>query len=335
MKRTLTTRLVLLVVSCLLVATTPTWAADEPARVAVETVDTLVLRDSTRGKDIPLYVTFPKREGKLPVIVFSHGAGGSGSMYAPLLQHWASQGHMVIAPKHADLGDNWREVVNKALTDVDGMVGRVDDTRFVIGALAEVEKRTPQLKGRMDTSRIGMAGHSQGAYTAMLLAGATVSLPKRQARESFLDKRPRAFLLLSPPGISPRGDLRGLTEESWRGIDRPMMTVTGTRDFNSTGEGADWRLATFHRAKPGDKFGVNITGASHLSFTGQPAQGKGLGVSRSPEEIATEQRVFDLTQQVTLEYWNAFLKSEVTSLKQLRSTPAKFGKSGDLKIESQ
>lgn len=43
----------------------------------VRTIKELVLRDEKRRKDLPLRISHPDANGPFPVIVWSHGAGGS------------------------------------------------------------------------------------------------------------------------------------------------------------------------------------------------------------------------------------------------------------------
>src|SRR5205823_1559023 len=77
--------------------------ADVPAGpLAVETVENLTLPDAKRHKDLPVAVCFPKEAGRYPVIVFSHGAGGSGPRVLALPKFWASHGYVVLVPTHAD-----------------------------------------------------------------------------------------------------------------------------------------------------------------------------------------------------------------------------------------
>jgi predicted dienelactone hydrolase len=68
----------------------------------VETVVEVVLHDAQRKKDLPVFVSYPKGDGKFPVIVLSHGAMGSGDMGFPIVQHWTSHGYVVLCPTHAD-----------------------------------------------------------------------------------------------------------------------------------------------------------------------------------------------------------------------------------------
>src|SRR5689334_23028070 len=62
----------------------------------------LTLHDSTRNKELPLIAYFPKTGGLFPVIVFSHGATGTGKAYENLLEFWAGRGYVVLAPTHED-----------------------------------------------------------------------------------------------------------------------------------------------------------------------------------------------------------------------------------------
>jgi len=65
-----------------------------PARAtAVDTADGLVLRDSSRGRDIALKVYFPREPGKFPVVIFSHRLGGSKDGYEYLGRYWAEHGY--------------------------------------------------------------------------------------------------------------------------------------------------------------------------------------------------------------------------------------------------
>src|SRR5260370_8425135 len=66
---------------------------------AVETIDQ-TLHDPKRDKDLRVRVLFPKANGPFPVIVFSHGAGGSGQDYFPLTPFSAPQGYLVVQPPH-------------------------------------------------------------------------------------------------------------------------------------------------------------------------------------------------------------------------------------------
>src|SRR5437868_6185452 len=70
--------------------------------LAVKTADTVTLHDSARSRDIPIKVYYPSEgAGPFPLIVFSHGYGGTKNGYAYLGQGWAEAGYVVICPTHS------------------------------------------------------------------------------------------------------------------------------------------------------------------------------------------------------------------------------------------
>src|SRR5262249_35747608 len=133
------------------------------------------------------------------------------------------------------------------------------------------QKIVPQLKGKMDLKRIGMGGHSYGAFTTQMIGGATVDIPNGRRAQSFRDDRPLALMLLSPQGKNQNG----LTEASWKTMTRPMISMTGTYDNGAMNQVAEWRKDPFTYSPPGDKYHVFIDDAFHMSFTGALADSDG------------------------------------------------------------
>lgn len=286
---------------------------DGPRRV--EVADDLTLHDDARRKDLPYKVSFPDTNGPYPVIVFSHGFGGSKDAFSSVSRHWASHGYVVIQPTHAD-GLEHREVDRAAgggpavrpgmggllrgLNDPARIADRVADIVLVLDSLAEIAQATPALAGGIDAERIGVGGHSFGAYTAMLIGGVTVDLGGAQGR-SFRDERVRCILPISAQGTGQQG----LTERSWAGLALPMMTITGTRDRGVGGQGVDWKKEPYAFSPPGDKYLVVIDGAHHLSFGG------GLGARGSD--------ITDVVKLSSTHFWDAYLKDSGPARKYLQS----------------
>lgn len=289
--------------------------ASQDGPLAVEVADGLTLRDAARQKELPCKAYFPDADGRHPVIVFSHGFGGNKDAFSTVGHHWASHGYVVIHPTHADgLGrrDGNRDAGAPApgrlraggllagLNDPNRIADRVADIVLVLDSLGEIAKSTPALAGRIDAERIGVGGHSFGAYTAMLIGGVTVDLGGEQGR-SFRDRRVRCILPISAQGTGQQG----LTERSWAGLTIPMMTITGTRDRGVGGQGVDWKKEPFAFSPPGDKYLVVIDGAHHLSFGG------GLG-SRDSD-------ITDVVKLCSTHFWDAYLKDSEPARKHLQS----------------
>ena len=250
------------------------------------------LTDAARKREIAVAVTYPGGEGPFPVIVFSHGDGGSAKDLRPLLRFWATRGYAVLAPSHAD------PPPGKGASDPKAWENRARDLAFVIDSLPQV-------------SSLPASGHSYGAYSAGLLAGATVDVPKGEKGRSFADSRPKAFLLLSPPGEGTRG----WTKASWANVARPVMVVTGSRDQGAKGQDPSWRFDACRLSPPGDKFCLLLKGASHLSFIGKYAEpgaslsGRGKGAPSAEGEVA----IFKDVKAASVAFWDAYLKGDAAA----------------------
>lgn len=287
----------------------------------------IVLHDSSRKREIPVHVDYPEGDGKFAVIVFSHGEGGSPRTNEALLRFWASHSFVVLAPSHADAvsgaardpaSESAREPAGDATHDVRSWEGRVRDLSFVVAATAAVEAALPALQGKLDENRVGVAGQSYGAFGAMLLAGASINVSRKERDKSFSDPIPRAFVLISPPG---RGQ-QGLTEKSWAAVERPVMVVTGTRDPGVKNQDPSWRLDAYQLSPPQGKFAVFIEGASHLSLTGlvaepgtAPPKSPGKPTNSPEEEVA----IFKCVRIATLAFWDAYLKEDAAAAAFLKS----------------
>lgn len=242
-----------------------------PGPHTVTEVADIVLHDAKRNKDIHLRVFYPSEAGKYPVIVFSHGAGGSQNCCDALTRHWASYGYVTLQPTHEDSVLQRR---NSGEEDIQGLQAVRDalkrpalwesrplDISFVLDSLPELQKKIPVLAESLDIARIGVGGHSMGAFTADAIAGALVDLPGRPA-VNFSDPRVKSVLLLSPQGP---GEF-GLTDDSWDHVALPLMSMTGSLDNGAMRQGPEWKKIPFERSEPGGKFHVFIDGANHLSF---------------------------------------------------------------------
>src|ERR1700737_2182618 len=230
----------------------------ETGPLAVTEVAGLVLHDDKRNKDVRVRIFYPVMTGKYPVIVFSHGAGGSDTCCESLTRHWATYGYITIQPIHDDSvvqrrssGDEntrFPQAVREALKNPALWESRPLDISFLLESLAALQKRVAGLNGKIDTSRVGVAGHSMGAYTAEAIAGALVDLPDR-AGQNFTDPHAKAILCLSPQGPGQFG----LNAHSFANISLPFMGVTGSLDNLGPVANAAWHKIPFERSQPGDK----------------------------------------------------------------------------------
>lgn len=222
----------------------------------------ITLDDRVRDKDLEVRVTFPAERGTYPIIVFSHGMGGSKDAMDPLVKYWASHGYVVIQPTHSD---SLQYATLKEKTDfMRGKLPRATDWKnrpadvsFVLDSVPELERRVVGLQGKPDMTRIGVAGHSYGAHTSMLIGGTTAR--SLRGPQSYRDKRVKAIMPISPQG---RGGL--FNDESWKGVTIPMMVVSGTEDRTMySNDPPESRIDPYLLAPAGDKYLIWIEGANH------------------------------------------------------------------------
>ncbi|MHC4606256.1 MAG: alpha/beta hydrolase [Planctomycetota bacterium] len=298
------------VVLCLVPAARDDWAykaEDGPHKV--KAVEKILLHDKARDKDLQVRVTYPDGDGPFPVIVWSHGATGTKDHYRPLVQHWATHGYVSIQPNHSDS----RALTGKAGPGPDTFrdwQNRPKDIAFLLDSLDEIEKKVPALKGKLDRKKIGAGGHSFGAHTTQMIAGATTK-DLGGNRESHADKRPLAFLLLSPQGVGTQS--AGLDEKSWDGVTRPFIVITGTMDFGRKGDDWTWRLHPYEYAPPEDKFLLVIQGAYH-GFGGLVDDGTGFR-GKGPDNPDHRKYV----KSAAIAFWDAYLKKDEKAAAFLRS----------------
>lgn len=301
----------------------------ETGPLAVTEVSDIVLRDSKRNKDLHVRVFYPVAAGKYPVIVFSHGAGGSQNCCDSLTRHWATYGYITFQPTHDDSVTQRRAggeddvrflaAVREALKNPVLWQSRPQDISFLLDSLAELQKRVAGLNGKMDFDHIGVGGHSMGSYTAEAIGGAVVDLPEHPGT-NFSDPRAKAILCLSPQGPNQFG----LTAQSFARISLPFLGVTGSLDSLGPMASPAWHRIPFERSQPGDKYEVFIQGANHMSFITDAT----LLASRSSQAAA----ILGYTNSASLAFWDAYLKQDPAAQRFLQSDKLESYSHGAVKL---
>jgi predicted dienelactone hydrolase len=301
----------------------------ETGPLAVNEIAGLVLHDEKRNKDVRVRIFYPVIAGKYPVIIFSHGAGGSDSCCESLTRHWATYGYITIQPIHDDSvaqrrssGDenaSFQQAIRAALKNPALWESRPRDISFLLDSLAALQKRVAGLSGKIDTGRIGVAGHSMGSYTAEAIAGALVDLPDHPG-QNFFDPRAKAILCLSPQGPGQFG----LSAHSFDTISLPFMGITGSLDNLGPLASVAWHKVPFEHSQAGDKYEVFIQGASHMSFiTAETANS-----ARSSQAAA----ILGYTNSAALAFWDAYLKDDPAAKQFLQSDALERSSHGAAKL---
>lgn len=220
--------------------------------------------DASRDRHLPWRRYSPQSKGKramvtrVPLVIHSHGLGGSSASGADWLTHWASWGIAALAVQHpgtdttalaSDSPLALRHLLRSAV-DAEQLADRQRDLLFALDQQAD--------EGH---AAIGISGHSFGAASALRLIGERRGRDDRPA-----DPRIAAAVLFSP---SARGGMLPLAER-FADVAIPSLHLTGSRD-NGIGPGdivAADRCLPFTHIPDRRKYLLLLDGATHPVFAG-------------------------------------------------------------------
>lgn len=230
---------------------------------------------------------------KLPLIVMSHGTGGSPASHLDTALALAEAGYVVAAPMHP--GDNFQDQsavgARSWIPDRARQIARVDD--YLLDRW--------QGRGRLDPDKLGVFGFSAGGTTGLVATGGTPDFtrvgPHCAANREFVcqllrpgasppaaadwvhDPRLKAAVIVAP-GFGFAFEPSGLSS-----VKAPVQLWQGEAD---TAVPPATNAAVVHRLLPGAELHL-IKGAGHVSFVAP------CGVARPlmPKAICTDQPGFD------------------------------------------
>jgi predicted dienelactone hydrolase len=183
--------------------------------------------DKDRQRSVPAIVYLPKDALNIPVVVFSHGLGGSRYGYSNFGKYWADNGIASVHLQHAGSDRSiWTSqglAVLSALklaVSQENAVARAQDVSFALDML----EADSTFAGKIDFRKIAVGGHSFGANTALMAAGAQFSIGAKTI--SYGDKRVKAALVMSAPALPSSQDAKA----AYSKINIPTLHLTGTHD---------------------------------------------------------------------------------------------------------
>ncbi len=253
-------------------ATVSAAPAAEPS-AGLEVID-LDWQDAERQRAVPARLYWPAqaRQAAVPLVVFSHGLGGSRMGYRYLGQYWAEQGFASLHLQH--LGSDrevWRGSIFSLVSNLQAAASdmnaanRAIDVRFAISQILS----DARFGSRIRSDAIAVAGHSYGANTALLVSGARVL--REGVPNDLRDARVKAAVLLSAPPFYGEPDMRPILA----GVEVPTLHVTGTEDVirvpGYRSDPAD-RVAVFDATGSSRKLLAVFRGGTHSIFTDRTDQ---------------------------------------------------------------
>ena len=262
-----------------LLCTTETFSgpAYDPLAIATTNKPTMIdltLNDKNRQREIPLRLYLPPGQAPAPIVLFSHGLGGSREGNAFMGLHWAARGYVAVFIQHPGSDTSvWknqpvaqRMAAMQKAASLQNFLLRVKDVSAVLDQLETWNKTAGQrLAGRLNLKRVAMSGHSFGAVTTQAVSGQSFF----NGKTSFTDPRIRAAIEFSPS--KPRFGNAG---KAFGTVNIPWLLMTGTKDVAPIG-GADLdsRLTVYPALPQGGKYELVLDKAEHSAFTDRALPG--------------------------------------------------------------
>jgi predicted dienelactone hydrolase len=253
-----------------------------------------------QARQIPLLVSIPDTAVPAPVILFSHGLGGSRRGCRYLHEHWATRGYVTVFLQHPGSDESvWRTAPKqqraarlKQAASAKNMQDRVNDVAAVLQSLAAWNRQPGHLlDGRLDMNCIGMSGHSFGARTTQAVSG-QIGWPS----QGEPDTRIKAAVILSPSAPALRSAVH-----AFGAVNIPWLLMTGTEDVAPLGsQTVASRLTVFPALPAGNKYELVLAQGRHSAFTDGTSLGKNERIPHHHPAI----------KAISTAFWDAFLKND-------------------------
>lgn len=274
---------------------TPNWQAETLA---------IAVKDVKRDREIPLRVYLPTIKEQSPVILFSHGLGGSRDGNPYLGQHWSGRGYIAVFMQHKGSDESvWKDVPllqrMASMKKAANLQNTLDRFKDVVAVIDQLEKWNQSdesaLTGRMDLSKIGMSGHSFGAVTTQGVSGQRTGF----GSSTFTDGRIKAAIIMSPSSPKNVADPKKI----FGSVKIPWLLMTGTDDVALVGD-ADVasRLSVFPALQEGGKYELVLDGGEHEAFSDHNLPG-----SRKKRNPNHHRVILALSTA----FWDAYLREDV------------------------
>ncbi|MEZ5461056.1 alpha/beta hydrolase family protein [Dokdonella sp.] len=270
----------------------------------------LAWMDAARSRRVPARLFWPvaAQSESVPLVIFSPGIGSSRDGYTYLGRYWAEHGIASLHLQHVGsdrslwLGNPFSLIsrFQSAASDAEA-IARVKDARFALDRLL-----ASRLGPHIALDQIAAAGHSYGANTTLLEAGATVT--RNGEVLNFRDPRISAAILISAPPFYGEPDFRPILAS----ITIPTLHITTEDDviripgFNS---GVSDREKIFDATGSGHKVLAIYNEGSHNVFTDR----RYFDSKQVAEKVKADTRALSLT----------FLEQAGSGFPQLDSWPAR------------
>ncbi|MGK7881534.1 MAG: alpha/beta hydrolase [Crocosphaera sp.] len=267
-----------------------------------------VLYDRSRNRYISLDI-YTAKKARGPLVIMSHGFASDRRFLRYLAKHLTSYGITVVSVEHP--GSDIQALIKTAtginsskILPSEEFIDRPQDISFVLNQLTLLNQKNSKFKGKLNTKKVSMIGHSFGGYTALALGGASLDLktlrtfcqdnsPLRRSpadwlkcaagklpypQRNFKDNRIKQIIVFNPI----IGELFG---KNLSQIKVPTLMLSGSDDGITP--------TISHQLKPfqqlsTEKYIIMAMGGTHMSITDMNSMNSMMGQSTLVREVMGE-----------------------------------------------
>ena len=204
------------------------------------------------------------------VAIISHGAGGSEKGYTYLGSAMSDFGYLAVIVGHQESGLQVVKEQTSGTTLSEGLAKLITDPKAYQARFMDIAVAKEWAQSQCNSKVAVLIGHSMGAATVMMAAGARNNLNIAEV--------PKFTAYIA---ISPQGSGLIFPENAWSDINQPILMLTGTQDKELGGLSWETRTEPFSNMKSGCKWLGVIDGATHMNFAGR-------GISKKTETLTSQ-----------------------------------------------
>jgi len=253
---------------------------------------------------VPLRLYLPKSTEAAPVILYSHGLGGTREAGTFVGKHWAGRGYVVVTMQHAGSDRNVMDGIPlrqkldalKKAANATSAQARYRDVKATLDHLNSLNQPREKYAARFDLTKVGMGGHSFGAVTTQAVSGQKFG----SRGQLHTDKRIDAAVAFSPSPPS-----LGSTADAFGSVSIPWLLMTGTEDASIIARTTpEKRREVFqHLPKSGFAYELVLDGAKHEAFADERTGRFGARSNRNPNHHKA-------IKAISTAFWDTYLKND-------------------------
>lgn len=237
------------------------------------------------------------RDGKFPLIIFSHGNGGNRHQNTFWCDYLASYGYVIASPDHTGNADltviHGKPITEQGSERAKSAVDRPKDMSFLLDQMLLWNKGAdPRFAGKLELDRVCAAGMSFGAMSSVDAAA--------------LDSRFKSIIAMSGASLSHSN------------LVVPSLWMLGRED-RTIGSAGNLLIRLHHTSHTGPSFLLELKEGGHYSFTDMfkinKSFGDGVGPGKrrdtqEPFEYCSMEKTYEIVNSCSLAFLDVYARGK-------------------------